>query len=86
MRDCWHDVPSVRPSFGDLVDDIQRLLNISSGTVRTLLSSTDILLILGPNKKHEVLGLRLLSYALCVGRWRKQLFPLGFFLFYEISE
>jgi len=38
MRDCWMEAPGARPTFGDLVEDIGRILFIASGTVIYVLS------------------------------------------------
>lgn len=33
MRDCWHAVPSQRPTFKQLVEDLDRTLAMSSNQV-----------------------------------------------------
>lgn len=37
MRDCWHAVPSQRPTFKQLVEDLDRCLAMTSNQVSTLL-------------------------------------------------
>lgn len=36
MRDCWHAVPSQRPTFKQLVEDLDRCLAITSNQVSPL--------------------------------------------------
>ncbi|KAL0186379.1 hypothetical protein M9458_018049, partial [Cirrhinus mrigala] len=33
MRDCWHAVPSQRPTFKQLVEDLDRTLSMTSNQV-----------------------------------------------------
>lgn len=35
MRDCWHAVPSQRPTFKQLVEDLDRILTLTTNEVRT---------------------------------------------------
>lgn len=34
MRDCWHAVPSQRPTFKQLVEDLDRILTLTTNEVR----------------------------------------------------
>lgn len=33
MRECWHAVPSQRPTFKQLVEDLDRILTVTSTDV-----------------------------------------------------
>lgn len=35
MRECWHAVPSQRPTFKQLVEDLDRILTVTSTDVST---------------------------------------------------
>lgn len=35
MRDCWHAVPSQRPTFKQLVEDLDRILTLTTNEVGT---------------------------------------------------
>lgn len=35
MRDCWHAVPSQRPTFKQLVEDLDRILTLTTNEVRS---------------------------------------------------
>lgn len=39
MRDCWHAVPSQRPTFKQLVEDLDRCLAMTSNQVSPPLES-----------------------------------------------
>lgn len=45
MRECWHAVPSQRPTFKQLVEDLDRILTVTSTDVSgsPLLSPTWLL-------------------------------------------
>lgn len=34
MRDCWHAVPARRPTFQQLVEDLDRVLSLMANQVR----------------------------------------------------
>ena len=36
MKDCWHAVPTYRPTFKQLVEDLDRILSMTSNQVITL--------------------------------------------------
>lgn len=36
MRECWHAVPSQRPTFKQLVEDLDRILTVTSTDVSVL--------------------------------------------------
>lgn len=36
MRDCWSYQPNERPMFGELVEDLDRILTITANEVRNL--------------------------------------------------
>lgn len=35
MKDCWHAISSQRPTFKQLVEDLDRILTLSTNEVRT---------------------------------------------------
>lgn len=39
MRDCWHAVPSQRPTFKQLVEDLDRILTLTTNEVSNTCSS-----------------------------------------------
>lgn len=39
MRDCWHAVPSQRPTFKQLVEDLDRILTLTTNEVGKLFPS-----------------------------------------------
>lgn len=39
MKDCWHAISSQRPTFKQLVEDLDRILTLSTNEVSTALSS-----------------------------------------------
>lgn len=43
MRDCWHAVPSQRPTFKQLVEDLDRILTLTTNEVRTLFQNPVVL-------------------------------------------
>jgi len=40
MLQCWHDSPGLRPSFSDLVSDLDRILGLCVSDVRILIIQT----------------------------------------------
>lgn len=36
MRDCWSYQPNERPMFGELVEDLDRILTITANEVRNI--------------------------------------------------
>ena len=40
MRDCWHAVPPQRPTFKQLVEDLDRTLAMTANQVRKARSRT----------------------------------------------
>jgi fibroblast growth factor receptor 2 len=38
MRDCWSYQPNERPTFGELVEDLDRILTITANEVRKKIS------------------------------------------------
>lgn len=38
MRDCWSYQPNERPMFGELVEDLDRILTITANEVRNYLN------------------------------------------------
>lgn len=43
MRDCWHAVPSQRPTFKQLVEDLDRILTLTTNEVSTLFQKPVVL-------------------------------------------
>ena len=43
MRDCWHAVPSQRPTFKQLVEDLDRILTLTTNEVRTSFQKPGVL-------------------------------------------
>lgn len=39
MRDCWHAVPSQRPTFKQLVEDLDRILTLTTNEVSKTIAS-----------------------------------------------
>lgn len=39
MKDCWHAISSQRPTFKQLVEDLDRILTLSTNEVSAALSS-----------------------------------------------
>jgi hypothetical protein len=37
MRDCWSYQPNERPMFGELVEDLDRILTITANEVREII-------------------------------------------------
>lgn len=52
MRDCWHAVPSQRPTFKQLVEDLDRCLAMTSNQVSPTLTHLFILNSLLDHKLH----------------------------------
>ena len=40
MLQCWHDSPGLRPSFSDLVSDLDRILGLCVSEVETVMMWT----------------------------------------------
>lgn len=51
MKDCWHAISSQRPTFKQLVEDLDRILTLSTNEVSAALSSHGFLF-------HKVPGFR----------------------------
>lgn len=43
MRECWQYNPMERPTFGELVDDLDRILTLTSNEVRFFPPSLDVI-------------------------------------------
>lgn len=42
MKDCWHAISSQRPTFKQLVEDLDRILSLSTNEVSVALSFTSL--------------------------------------------
>lgn len=51
MKDCWHAISSQRPTFKQLVEDLDRILTLNTNEVSAALSSHTFLF-------HKVPGVR----------------------------
>lgn len=70
MRDCWSYQPNERPMFGELVEDLDRILTITANEVRNLKYSlkteTEILKFLSSRREFPSFDdLHNHSFALC---------------------
>uniref|UniRef100_A0A3Q2QGC0 Fibroblast growth factor receptor n=1 Tax=Fundulus heteroclitus TaxID=8078 RepID=A0A3Q2QGC0_FUNHE len=76
MRECWHAVPSQRPTFRQLVEDLDRILSMTSTDV----SWPSKLLFMQSRGIHEAVGftedlLLLPKMSILHGKWQLVLVP-----------